>query len=66
MITLILVVCLAQQPDICHEETPPVDLASSLSCMVQGQQIAAEWVGDHPKWTVSAWKCRIGPREKGL
>lgn len=64
MITLILVVCLSATPDVCHEETPPVDVASPMSCMVQGQQVAAEWLSEHPKWQVSGWKCQMGPREK--
>lgn len=66
MITLILIVCLSATPDVCHEEKPPVDVASPMSCMVQGQQIAAEWVSEHPKWQLSAWKCQFGAREKQI
>lgn len=66
MITLVLVVCLSATPDICREETPPVDVASPMSCMVQGQQIAAEWLAEHPKWQLSGWKCQIGQREKQI
>lgn len=63
MITLVLVVCLSSAPNVCREERPPVDVASPMSCMVQGQQIAAEWLSEHPKWHLSGWKCQIGPRE---
>lgn len=64
MVTLILVVCLSTTPDICREERPPIDVESPMSCMVQGQQIAAEWTEEHPKWRLSAWRCQFGPPEK--
>lgn len=64
MVTLILVVCLSATPDVCREERPPVDVASPMQCMVQGQQIAAEWIEEHPKWRLSALRCHLGQREK--
>jgi hypothetical protein len=64
MISLILVVCLATTPDVCREENPPIDGVSPMVCMVQGQQIAAEWIEDHPKWSLRAWRCRYGRPEK--
>lgn len=57
MITLTLVVCLITSPDICREEQPPTAVISEQQCLIQGQQIAAEWTGDHPKWTVQGWRC---------
>ena len=62
MVTLIIVVCLSGMPSICHEEHHPVDALSTIACMVQGQQIAAEWTEQHPK--VTGWRCQFGPREK--
>jgi hypothetical protein len=64
MVTLILVVCLSGSPDICREEQPPIDVTNAMTCLVQGQQIAAEWLEEHPKWPLEAWRCRLGPREK--
>ena len=64
MITLVLVVCLSATPDVCREERPPIDAASPMACMVQGQQIAAVWLEDHPKWRLSGWRCQFGRREK--
>jgi hypothetical protein len=58
--TLIIVVCLAADPSICREERPPVDMGEGLSCIMQGQQIAARWLDEHPKWTLRGWRCRIG------
>lgn len=64
MVTLVLVVCLSVTPQTCHEEHPPVEVASPMQCLIQGQQIAAQWVEEHPKWRVDGWRCHIGPREK--
>ena len=64
MFTLVLVVCLSATPDVCREERPPIDAVSPMSCVVQGQQIAAEWLEDHPKWQLAAWRCQFGSRGK--
>jgi hypothetical protein len=64
MITLILIVCLSATPDTCREERPPIDVVSPMACLVQGQQIAAEWLGEHPKWQLAAWRCQFGRPEK--
>jgi len=66
MISLILVVCLASSPDVCREETPPIDVDSPMACLVEGQQIAAEWLEDHPKWSLRGSRCRFGQREKAI
>ena len=58
--TLIIVVCLAAAPNICHEERPMIDMASGVSCIMQGQQIAAQWLADHPRWMLRGWRCRLG------
>lgn len=64
MVALILVVCLAATPDVCREEQPPVEVANAMSCAVQGQVIAQEWLDEHPKWTLRGWRCRFGRAER--
>jgi hypothetical protein len=64
MVTLVLVVCLAATPDICREEQPPAEIANAESCIVEGQVIASRWLEEHPKWTLKAWRCRIGNPER--
>ena len=63
MIVLVLTVCLASAPDVCREEQPPIAVISEMQCMIQGQQIAAEWIGDHPKWELRGWRC--GEQRRG-
>jgi len=64
MMTLILVVCLSATPNVCKEERPIIEAMSPMGCMVQGQQIAAEWVEEHPKWQLSEFRCQAGQRDK--
>ena len=64
MVSLILIVCLAATPDICREERPAVDVASAMSCAIQGQLIASQWLEEHPKWMLRGWRCRSGGAER--
>lgn len=64
MVTLILIVCLSATPNICQEKTPPVEIANAMSCAIQGQIIAQEWLNDHPKWLLRGWRCRLGRPER--
>lgn len=65
MIVLVLVVCSAQVPTVCQEERSPIDAASPMACLVQGESIVAGWLDEHPKWQLSSWRCQFGPREEG-
>ncbi len=64
MLTLVLVVCLSAAPNICREEEPPVTVVSPMSCVMQGQLLALEWLEDHPKWRLASWRCEAGARGK--
>jgi hypothetical protein len=62
IVSLILIVCLSATPDICREERPPVEDVSATSCMLHDQQLASEWLDEHPKWALRGWRCKFGPR----
>jgi len=48
----------------CSEERPVIEDMSPRACMVEGQQVAAEWVEEHPKWMLARWRCEQGsPRD---
>lgn len=65
MIELVLVFCLSASPGSCEEQRPLVPDLSLVSCLTQGQQIAQEWLADHPKWTLTAWRCEQNvPRQE--
>jgi hypothetical protein len=58
MFELVLIVCLgAGAPDSCREERPGFEGLSAISCMTQGQMLAARWLSDHPALTLNRWRC---------
>ena len=32
-------------------------LTSPMACLVEGQQMAQQWLEDHPGWTLSRLRC---------
>jgi hypothetical protein len=58
MFELVLIVCLATGgPDSCREERPGYAGLSQLSCVTQGQMLAARWLAEHPALTLNRWRC---------
>lgn len=68
MFELVLVVCLATgTPDSCREERPGYEGLSAISCMTQGQMLAARWLQEHPALTLNRWRCAPpGPRQERI
>ena len=58
MVELMLIVCLANQPDKCetiYNVTPgPVDM---MQCLFQGPKEALKWAADHQGYVVKRWRC---------
>jgi hypothetical protein len=44
----------------CSDERPVLEDMNPMACVVEGQQVAAEWVADHPKWMLARWRCEQG------
>jgi hypothetical protein len=44
-------------PTECREERPMLEEMTLSRCMVQGQQIASNWLAEHPSWALQRWKC---------
>jgi len=64
MAQLVLTVCMAVWSAHCMDERPVLQEMRLASCLVEGQEIAAEWLADHPKWLLSRWRCEVGgPRQ---
>lgn len=62
MVHLVLTLCMMAWQTHCMDERPVSEDMSLTSCMVQGQQIASEWLSDHPKWMLSRWRCEQNAR----
>lgn len=68
MISLVFIVCLQAQPDVCRERQLTFS-ASELTprrCVMQAQTRLAEWAQSHPRWTISRWRCGATPRDKTI
>jgi hypothetical protein len=65
MAELVLVFCLLSSPSSCQEERPALEQMSLTACLTEGQQYAADWLAEHPKWVLSRWRCeRNVPRQR--
>jgi hypothetical protein len=58
MAALVLVLCLTAALGHCQEERRLLADLSLMSCLIQGQQYASDWLVDHPTWTLSGWRLR--------
>lgn len=64
MVHLVLTLCLMASQSQCTDQRPMLEEMSVMACVMQGQQIAQEWLEDHPKWMLSRWRCEKNvPRE---
>jgi hypothetical protein len=58
MIEIVLMVCKLTQPDVCEEQHLRMAWQGSLTrCTIEAQPFVAQWVGDHPQWTVKSFRC---------
>ena len=59
-IDLIVTVCAALSPATCEETHLMFSGGASLrQCAMGAPPYIAQWVGEHPKWTVVSWRCEF-------
>ena len=64
IVELVLIVCLSTTPDSCREERPPMfEPMTPMACMLQGQEIAINWLEEHPRWHLAQWRCQPKGRD---
>ena len=60
MIQLVLVYCMIENASVCIEDRPTyVEPLSMNRCMASAQEVAVDYVRDHPRWQLSKWRCEI-------
>ncbi len=65
MVQLVLIYCLNAHATTCIERRPVLETAGSpMACMVQAQPIAAEYLREHPAYSLSHWRCEISNKEQ--
>lgn len=58
VIQIIMLVCKLAQPDVCEEQHIEFAFQGTLrQCTSTAQIYIAQWVGEHPQWTVKKYRC---------
>jgi len=58
MIALIITVCALADPNACREERVPVmSQISERQCANSAPPFIAQWIGEHPQYSVVRWRC---------
>ena len=66
MVQIVMMVCRLGQPDLCEEQHLQFTWRGSLQqCAMSAQLYIAQWIGEHPQWTVRNYRCEYpGIRDK--
>jgi hypothetical protein len=60
IIAIVVTVCALAQPDHCEDHRLEYAWQGSLKqCVMSAQPYIAEWIGDHPKWSVKSYHCEL-------
>jgi hypothetical protein len=60
MIEVIVTVCALAQPSRCEDQHLQYSLEGSLrQCAMNAQPYLAQWINNHPKWTIVRWHCEV-------
>jgi hypothetical protein len=58
MIEIIVTVCALAQPSQCDEQHLQYAWQGSLrQCTMGAQPYLAQWINEHPKWSIVRWHC---------
>lgn len=57
--------CMATAPDTCEARRLPLDVADATACAHVAQPQLARWIGTHPEYRITAWRCGSPPRDLG-
>jgi hypothetical protein len=65
LIAIVFTVCALAQPNDCQQERLDYLSGGSLrECLVSAQPYIAQWIGEHPKWSVKNYHCEYPHREE--
>ena len=58
LIAIVVTVCALARPDHCEEQRLEFMWNGSLTqCVMTAQPYIAQWIGEHPKWSVKRYHC---------
>ena len=60
MIEVIMTVCALANPSQCEEQHLQYAGQGSLrQCVMNAQPYLAQWINEHPKWSIVRWRCDV-------
>ena len=60
---LILTICIGAT---CRDIDPGLEPMPAMTCLIMGEQLAAELIAQHPLYSLGGWRCIVGPRKKEI
>jgi hypothetical protein len=67
LIAIVVTVCALAHPDHCEEQRLEYMWNGSLTqCAMTAQPYIAQWIGEHPKWSVKRYHCEYPHAKEGL
>jgi hypothetical protein len=66
VVQLVIIYCLASDAMSCIEKRPQPEFPiTAMECMISAQPIAADFLREHPSYTLNSFRCEINkPDEK--
>ncbi|MDB5646244.1 hypothetical protein [Methylobacterium sp.] len=58
--------CLTRAPDTCESRKLALDVEDATACLHVAQPQLAGWIGTHPEFRITAWRCGAPPRDLGI
>lgn len=63
LIAIVVTVCALAHPDQCQDERLSFAWRGSLrECVQSAQPYLAQWLGEHPRWSIKRYHCEYPPR----
>ncbi len=65
LMAIVVVVCALAQPDQCEERRLEFNSSqySLRQCVMNAQPYLAQWIGEHPKWSIKSYRCEYPHRK---
>lgn len=57
--------CMTNAPDTCESRRLALDVVDARECVHIAQPQLAQWVGTHPDYRITGWRCGAPLRDPG-
>jgi hypothetical protein len=58
LMVIVMTVCALSDPNRCEEQRVEFSSQASLNrCVMNAQPYLAQWIAEHPKWSIKRYRC---------